>query len=202
MKIFFCFGLLLCSFYGFAQLRDKGTIELAPIIGYSTSATPLTASGSDYVTDIQIGSHIDYFFNNRWSIRSGLLLQTMGTKKIKFLFFESDYSEKTRHLTVPLVINWHFGSTRKWYFNYGTSIGLLLEAKADNGGGNGYVDIKDNANSFQFGVNTGVGYKLEISPKLSIVFDASFMLGLTDTNKEETRKNFYSSYNTGLVFKL
>lgn len=191
MKKLLCFGLLLSSFVSLSQIREKGTIELTPIVGYSTSShIHAIYFGSSPVAGVQLGVYGNYFLNNRWSLRSGLLYQGMGTEKIYFAIFRSDYSERTKYITLPLTINLHLGSTRKWYANYGVSVGVLTSAKADYYDGNGYVDIKDVANPFQVGLNGRIGYKFEVSPKFSIAVDNSNMLGLTKTTEEKKGNNF------------
>jgi opacity protein-like surface antigen len=176
-----------------AQKREKGAIELAPQIGYSNS----NYSGGDAgpannpVTGVAYGITGDYFFNDRWSIKSGVLFQKMGTE---FLGFEDNLS----YVTIPLNANWHFGSTRKWYLNFGPSIGLLTAAKSEG------EDIKDFFNTTQFGLNVGIGYKIEVSPKISILIDYQGMAGLTDIIKasEFSTMNSFGSFNAGVVFKL
>lgn len=201
-KIFYCF-LISFPFLGMSQIREKGDIEFAPIIGYSASyhlhSVVLSAPP---ISGFQFGLYGDYFLNDRWSIRSGLLYQHMGTEKIYFAFFNSDYSETTNYITLPMTMNLHFGSTRKWYLNYGVSIGTLIGAKADYYDGSGYVDIKDIAYTFQVGINGGIGYKFEISPKFSIAIENANMWGLTKTTKEKKGNNFYMSFNVGGIFKL
>lgn len=193
MKKAICLGLLLSGFLGFSQLRDKGAIELTPIIGYSSAnyygEENLT---NDPISSVNLGVNGDYFFNNRWSLRSGLLFQTMGSEVV------TGYKEKLNYLTIPVNANWHFGSTRKWNLNFGPSAGFLLSAK-----GNG-VDFKNEANSFQLGLNYGIGYKIEISEKFSILIDYQGMTGLTEVPKESnfTLKNMHSSFNLGGVIKL
>ncbi len=203
MKNIFFLGLLLSSFLSFTQIREKGAIELTPIVGLSTSYHIHSALfGSSPVSDFQVGIYGNYFFNDRLSLRSGLLYQKMGSKKIDVAIFNNDYSEKTNYLTLPLVINFHFGDSKKWYVNYGISLGALINAKADYYDGNGFVDIKDLAKPMQFGLNGGIGYKFEISPEFVIVLDNSNMLGLTKTTEEKKGNNFYMSFNIGVVFKI
>jgi hypothetical protein len=36
----------------------------------------------------------------------------MGSNEVIFLIFSDKYSEKLKYLSVPLVINWHFGSNK------------------------------------------------------------------------------------------
>ena len=199
MKKIFTIILSFTSFLSFSQSRDKGTIELSPVIGYSQSMVFIFTS--EPVGGIYIGSNVDYYFNENWSLRSGLFYQTMGSKEVNFLIFSDKYSEKLKYLSIPLAINWHFGSNKNWNLNYGVSGGFLLDAKAKSEDGI-TIDTKDISNSFQFGINAGIGYKLALTENIGIVFDVSQFIGFTDTNKEKSRKNFYTSFNFGGVFNL
>ncbi|MBD3724144.1 MAG: PorT family protein [Flavobacteriaceae bacterium] len=145
-----------------------------------------TLSGASF------GVGADYFFNDRWSLRSGLHYQQMGTKG------NGGYEEKLKYITLPVNANWHFGSTRKWNLNFGPSFSLLTSAK------NNFGDLKDLANPFQLGLAYGIGYKIEVNEKFSILIDLQGIAGLTDVPKESdyTIKNSYSSINIGGVFKL
>lgn len=192
-KIILAIAVVLTTGLANAQLREKGTIELIPQIGYSSSNYygGDETSANDPLTGFAFGVGGDYFFNNRWSIRSGLLFQTMGTEIFNF-------KEKLNYITIPLNANWHFGSTRKWNLNFGPSIGFLTSAKSDG------EDVKDKAKTTQIGLNVGIGYKIEVSPKISILIDYQGLAGLTDiTKSSETEfKNNYGSFDLGVVFKL
>ena len=110
----------------FVQIREKGDIEITPIIGYSSSyQLHSLLFGSSSISGIQFGA---YYFNNRSSLHSGLLFPKMVAAKIDITIFQNDSSERTHYLTVPITINYHFGSNRNWYVNYGTSIGFLTNA--------------------------------------------------------------------------
>ena len=179
--------------FGNAQLREKGTIELIPQIGYlSANYYGSEVGNNDPISNVTFGVGGDYFFSNRWSLRSGLLYQTMGTQ---FL----NYEEKLNYLTIPVNANWHFGSTRKWNLNFGPSIGFLMSAE-DNSG----RDLKDLVNPTQIGLNYGIGYKIEVSEQFSILVDFQGMTGLTEVDKSGffNFTNVASSFNVGGVFKL
>ena len=170
-----------------AQQRSKNDVELTPILGVAFS----NYYGEDRLenqnlSSTQFGADLDFFFNDRWSLRSGLLFQTMGSKVAR------NYTEKLHYVTVPVNANWHFGSTRKWNLSFLTA--------AD---GNG-VDIKEEANSFQLGLAYGIGYKIEVNEKFSILIDYQGITGLTDVPKDNyyTIRNTYGSFNIGGVFKL
>lgn len=188
-KIIFALALL-CVGMTYAQQREKGTIELIPQVGFSISNFyGNDTSDNDAISTLSIGVGADYYLNNRWSIRSGLHYQTMGSDV-------SDTILGLSYLTVPLNANWHFGKERKWNLNFGPSVGLLTYAKL------GDLDVKDDFNKVQVGFNVGIGYKFELTKKLSLLVDYQGMAGLTNAAKEATLKNGYGSVNVGAVFKL
>ncbi|MFY0604013.1 MAG: PorT family protein [Flavobacteriaceae bacterium] len=191
MKKLLLFVFIASSLSTFGQIREKGDIELSPFIGYSSSFLNGDDADSDNVRNaVNFGVVGDYFFNDRWSLRSGVVYNAMGA---------DDGDELAlNYLSIPINANWHFGSTRKWNLNFGLSPGFLV--KADFNGN----DIKDAVESFQLGISYGIGYKLEISEKFSLLFDAQGLVGLTDIAKDSSfsNQNAGSSLNIGAVFKL
>lgn len=177
-----------------AQQREKGTIELAPQIGYSNSNYNGGDAGSlnKPVSGLAFGITGDYFFNNRWSIRTGVLFQKMGTDV-------SGFKDDLSYITFPVNANWHFGSTRKWNLNFGPSVSVLTAAKDNNGN-----DLKPFFNPTQVGFVIGIGYKIEVSKEFSILIDYQGNSGLTDIIKGSEFKttNNFGSFNVGGVFKL
>lgn len=176
----------------FAQAREKGTIELTPHIGYATSFwTGDNANSDDSRNSLRIGASGDYFFNDRWSLRSGVIYNSMGA--------DDSFDEIVlNYINIPVNANWHFGSTRKWNLNFGLTAGFLASAELD---GN---DVKDFIENFQLGISYGIGYKLEITENFSLLFDLQALVGLTDISVETafTNQNVGSSLNIGAVFKL
>lgn len=203
MKYLIYFLLILSSLLCNGQARDKGNIELTPIIGYSASyQLDSFLFGSSSVSGIQLGIYGSYFFNDRWSLRTGLLYQKMGTNDVDFTIFINEYSERTKYITIPLTVNYHFGIKRNWFVNYGIGLGFLTDAEANYNDGNGFISINKFANSTQFGINGGIGYRFKISPKLLVVVENSNLIGLTDSTESQGGKNFYMSFNIGAVFKI
>jgi|SRR5690606_4306133 len=211
MKKSFFVILILINCNVFSQQRNKGDVELTTKIGYSSANYYSEENLSNKpISGVNFGLETDYFFNNRWSLHSGLLYQRMGSK------LGSEYKEKLGYLTVPINANWHFGSTRKWYLNFGPSVGFLMSAKAEYKGNNfnsfdpivygeeQEVNIKSLANKVQLGLNYGIGYKIFINEKFSISVDYQGMTGLSNVPKESqySIKNTYASFNVGGVFNL
>jgi len=177
-----------------AQMREKGSIELAPQIGYgSANFYGEDNLDSSSLSSVTFGVGADYFFNDRWSIHSGLFSQTNGAED------NAGVKLKLNYLTIPVNANWHFGSTRKWYLNFGPSLGFLTSAKADN------VNVKEDIKSFQLNLGVGIGYKIEVSEKFSILIDYQGTSALTEVFKESEGfniKNSFGAFNVGGVIKL
>lgn len=193
MKKILLIAAILFSMFGFSQSRDKGTIELTPTIGYgSANYYGEDVTNNESISSVTFGVNGDYYFNDRWSLRSALSYQTMGTQFLS-------YKEELKYLTIPVNANWHFGSTRKWNLNFGPSIGFNTSAKNNQGG-----EFKDLVNPTQFGFNIGIGYKIEINENFSILIDHQEMLGLTKIGKDSDVKasNLFGSFNVGAVIKL
>jgi long-subunit fatty acid transport protein len=165
---------------------------LTPIVGFASANyySDETLNNSS-ISAVDFGVNGDYYFNDRWSLRSGLLFQTMGSKY-------GPFEEKLKYVTIPVNANWHFGSTRKWNLNFGPSVGFLMSADVNG------QDVKEMVNSTQIGFSYGIGYKIEVSEKFSILVDFQGLTGLTEVVKDSnfTIKNYYGAFNVGGVFKL
>src|SRR5690606_12817721 len=73
--------------------------------------------------------------------------------------------ERLNFIAVPVHANYHFGSTRKWYLNFGPTINFLTSATSNG------IDIKHGINPVQMGLGLGIGYKFEINENFSIGID-------------------------------
>lgn len=191
MKKFTLF-LALCSLtLGFSQTRENGTLEVVPTIGTTLSGTSLITSDRNSIRVAIIG---DYYLSDRWSLRSGLEL--LGMSDSGLLFLQRDI--QLNYVNIPLHANWHFGRNRNWNLNFGISPGFLTNAE-ENG-----VDVSESIESFQLALSYGVGYKLEISERFSILFDTQAFIGLTDYRSapDVSEQNLAISLSVGGVFKL
>jgi long-subunit fatty acid transport protein len=192
MKKLLCIVALATFGFVNAQSREAGQIEVAPYIGYMTAFfNGDEVDDLDSRTGVNFGVKADYYFNDRWSLRSGLNYDAMGASLPGAPDLKLDY------LNIPINANWHFGSTRKWNLNFGVTPGFLTNADFDG------EDVKDGFKSFQLGISYGIGYKLEVSDAFSVLFDAQGLVGLTNILEESddfTRLNAGSSFNIGGVF--
>ena len=73
-------------------------------------------------TSFNAGVIGEYYFSNRWSLRSGLVYDSKGSK-VKLS--GEEYIDKLNYIAVPLHANWHFGSNRNWFLNFGPTLGFF-----------------------------------------------------------------------------
>jgi outer membrane receptor for Fe3+-dicitrate len=201
MKKFFLSVIALFAFNCVdAQIKSKGTIEVTPKIGTSSFSESNDDGSTNSNAGVSFGVTADYYFNNRWSLRSGLQFDKMGGK---YNFGSDKYEDKLNYVSVPLNANWHFGSTRKWNLNFGLSPSFLTKAQVKFNGLTANIPSEE-IKSFQLGFTYGIGYKLEINKKFGILFDAQFFNGLTkvNTSSEDRFINSGYSFNLGGVFQL
>jgi hypothetical protein len=193
--------ITLISFaYGNAQSKEKGTFEITPKIGYSSFSEYNENDNNSSNSGVEFGATADYYFNNRWSLRSGLVFDKMGGK---YDYIGGVWEDKLNYLSIPLNANWHFGSTRKWNLNFGFSPSFLLNAEIDAAGNTMEITSND-IKSFQLGLTLGIGYKIEVNEKFGILLDYQAFSGLTNSNKASSNniRNSGGSFNVGGVIQL
>ena len=200
--------------FGFAnaQIKEKGTIEITPKIGTSSFYENNEDDATKYNSGVEFGATFDYYFNDRWSLRSGLIADKMGGKyKMTFTDFDPvvsgnttvSFEDKLNYLSIPINANWHFGSTRKWNLNFGLSPSFLTNANIVINGKESKIPTSD-IESFQLGFTYGIGYKIENNKKFGILIDTQFFNGLTNINKSSEARivNAGYSFNLGGVIQL
>ena len=177
---------------------DKGDFTLAPQIGVNFSTY---YSDADYNSRTAFAAGIvgEYYLSDRWSLRSGLLYNPMGTEDVL------NNVDKLNYLTIPLNANWHFGKTRNWFLNFGPAVSFLLNAEAEFADGS-TLDIKDAVASTDIGLVVGIGYKFDITENFQLYIDYQGYGGFIDlddaNNIPFSITNSRSSFNIGGVFSM
>lgn len=186
-----------------AQSKEKGTIEITPKIGYSSFNENNEGENTDANSGVAFGATADYYFNNRWSLRSGLIFNKMGGEYY-INGMGGVWEDKLNYLSIPLNANWHFGSTRKWNLNFGLSPSFLLNAEANDAVGNSMKITNNEIKSFQLGLTFGIGYKIEVTKTFGILIDYQGFAGLTNINNASSSNitNIGDSFNVGGVIEL
>lgn len=190
MKKIILIAVLATGLCATAQKRIRGDVELTPYIGYHSS-TYSSTSGADGLNTLQFGVLGDFYFNNRWSIRTGLQSQTMGVEVFGF-------DEKLNYIQIPVNANWHFGSSRAWNLNFGLTGGVLTSAKS------GGEDISEFVEGTQIGLSFGIGYKIFLNKRTGLLIDYQAFSGMTDVSKNPMFdvRNVAGSLNLGCVVRL
>lgn len=201
MKKLVLIGLLILGLNTLNAQSNTGDFTLAPQLGVAFST--YTPSDRNYGYDARIsltaGAIVEYYLNDRWSLRSGLLYDTMGAKD------GYDNIDKLNYLSVPLNANWHFGKNRNWFLNFGPSVAFIESAKTEFSDGS-TVDIKDFLKSVDVGIALGIGYKFDVNENFQLVIDYQGYGGFIDVAEDGILpygiRNSKSSFNVGGVFKL
>lgn len=208
MKKIFC-SLLILGALG-VSAQEKGDVEFGVNIGYNSSLVSVNTFTTENGDGLNLGFSTDYYFSDRWSIKGKLIYDQKGWNKGSYSKVSFDPSIADRpyvtnfnvnYLTIPVMANWHFGSKRNWYLNFGPYAGFLLNAKETKG----KTDVTEIFNSTDFGIALGIGVKIPLTEKLKLSLEYEGQGGMSDIlegNEDATARNSRSSFNVGFNFML
>ncbi|NOW95172.1 porin family protein [Mucilaginibacter sp. SG564] len=188
----------------FAQ-QKKGDVELGFHAGYSyANVSSGSLVNADNKSGLNAGIAADFYFSNRWSLKTKLIFDQKGWGDGFFSNdnnnnFKTDY--RLNYITLPIMANWHFGKKRNWYLNFGPYVGYLAGAKASDIS----VDVKDYFHNTDFGIAAGIGTKIRLSDNIKLLLEYDEQAGLTDifkTNPGSAVRNGRGSLNVGFNFIL
>lgn len=145
----------------------KAGLNFASITGDNTDDL-------DPITDFHFGLQAEIPLSEKFSFQPELLYSSQGSEV------------NLNYLNFPLMGKYYL--TKGFSLEIGPQIGFLLSAKNDD------TDVKDSFKTLDFGVNFGVGYKLDNG----LNFGARYNLGLSDINDI----NGFSDKNRNGVFQL
>lgn len=199
ISVFVIIGLLQ------VDAQETGDFELGGNIGLNI------ANVSDIDGQVETNSIVlyniaasgEYYFSDRWGIKMKLIYDRKGWAD-GFITDIDDIYETDFHLnyiTIPVMANWHFGSNRNWYLNFGPYLGFLVKAEDSEL----EMDVKDAFNTTDFGLAFGIGYKFKINENLKMFGEFDGQSGLTnifENNSGDSVRNGRSSFNIGLVFTM
>ncbi|WP_136480859.1 porin family protein [Cognatitamlana onchidii] len=200
MKKLFLIPIMVLAFSIMNAQNEKGDFTVAPQLGLNFSNYSSSESLNNKIrTAFNVGATVEYYLNNRWSFRSGLIYDSKGTK---ITISGQDFIDKLNYIAIPLHANWHFGSRRNWFLNFGPTIGFLVSAKADTPEGN--VDVKDMIeSSFDVGLGVGIGYKFDIANDTQLYIQYQGYNGFVDLFDEDFSVfNATSAFNVGVIFDI
>jgi len=209
--------LLVLAFAAFAAEPAAAPEGGKGLIGYGVKAglmlANISGSGADSLgtdlLDVGVtkkmkigfggGAFLTYGFSPMFAIQPELLYMMKGAKyelSGETIKFKGDYLQ----VPVLLKLSPQTQGKIKPYFFAGPFVGILLSAKATDGGS---VDIKDNLKSTEFGVSLGAGVAFPMT-KGAVTVDGRYDLGLskvaksdkvTDDNIKTGTISFFVGYN-------
>ena len=208
VKGFISLLVLSVSSLSFGQ-NTKGAIELGFNSGINFSQVGNSTGNADVSIGLNVGVSADYFFSNRWSLKTKLIYDQKGWDNG---FMENSSLDPTlegpyvtdfnlNYLTIPVTGSWHFGSKRNWNLHFGPYAGLLLNANETTK----ETNVTNTFNTFDFGLSLGIGVKIPLSQnlKLSIAYDEQAgLLDIFNENPGASITNSRSSFNVGVNFML
>lgn len=150
----------------------KGGLNFANISGDNTK-------GIDAVTSFNFGILSEIPISDKFSFQPELMYSGQG-------YSFNDNTIALSYLNIPLMGKYYV--TKGLSLEAGPQIGFLLAAKNEK------TNVKDSFNTFDFGVNFGLGYKLDNG----LNFGVRYNLGLTDINNLDN----YSGKNKNGVLQL
>ena len=204
MRKIFLSAALALGFTAVVIAQKKGDVEFGFNVGYNNSTISNSDVSADSAIGFNVGGSVDYYFSDRWSIKGKLIYDQKGWDN-GFIEDSDGFSYVTdfnvNYLTVPVMANWHFGSKRNWFLEFGPYMGFLLNAEDVRFG----TDVTDGFNSTDFGLALGIGVKIPLSDKLKLFFEYEGQGGVSDifqVNEFSRVTNSRSSLNIGLNFLL
>jgi len=193
-------GVLCLSTVAFAQ--TNGTTQFGIQVGYNSSSITSNNLSATFRSGFNAGVSIEHYFSERWSFKGKVLSDQKGWADGFFLVSVNNspigYATNFDYIDIPLLANWHFGHTKKWYLNFGPYIGFLTSAKlaSDN------TDIKSFFNSTDGGLDLGIGVKFPIAGQIRLFIEYNGQAGVVNINNDSrsTIRNATGALNIGLTF--
>jgi outer membrane protein W len=190
-----------------SNAQDSGDFELGVGLGLNLTnvSTIVGQDNASSRTSFNAGVSGEYYFSDRWGLKAKLIYDSKGWSNGFINTVTTDY--KLNYITLPIMANWHFGSNRNWYLNFGPYVGFLVNAEDSELG----LDLKDEFKSTDFGFAFGIGYKFKINDKIKLYIEFDGQSGFSDIFEENsgdlirtisTIRNVRSSFNIGALFNL
>lgn len=154
---------------------------------------------SDMRTSFHLGAVAEIKINEKFSVQPELLYSSQGTtSKEKFEGISFESTIKLDYIAVPIMAKYYVAQGLS--LEAGPQIGFLVAAESEfsAGGESETEDIKDELKSVDFGLNFGLGYKLDSG----INFGARYNLGLSNIADDDDYelKNSVFQISVGYLF--
>ncbi|MFH6993672.1 porin family protein [Flavobacterium sp. FlaQc-48] len=141
------------------------------------------AFDKDGITSYHVGVLAEIKLLEKFSIQPELLYSTQGATYKNAV---DEFKNKLGYLSIPVMAKFYLNNT--FSVEVGPQASFLLSEKND-------FDVKD-AETFEFGLNAGLGVKLT----KSIFLQGRYGLGLTEASKNADVKNSTFQISAGFLF--
>lgn len=206
-------NLLLVVLFGsvtLLQAQSGGNVEFTLGAGLNMSNVGSYYSNSDYSTSYNFQAGVDVYINSYWSIKAKAIYDKKGwdndvidiestesgVRSGRYITdFDLDY------ITVPLMVNFHFGRTNNWYVNFGPYVGFLMDARDTTFD----FDLEEDFNDTDAGLAFGIGVKIPVSDYMKFFIEYDGQSGFSDIFERNNRPdvtNYRGAINIGVNFML
>jgi len=189
-----------------ANAQEKGNFEVGFNAGFNGSLVSDENNSSDSRSGFNVGVSGEYYFSRSWGIKAKVIYDQKGYDNS--IITITDYANGTvnystnynlNYITVPVMANWHFGSKKNWYLNFGPYVGFLVNAKESRFD----FDVKNAFETTDVGLAYGIGVKIPVSEYLKIFIEFDGQGGFTNIFKDpyfDNTTNSRGALNVGLNF--
>ena len=195
---FAAFGFLFTSQAQEVKFGAKGGLNLFNRYGDNVGNT-------DFRTSFHVGGVAEIKFTEKFSLQPELLFSSQGSKYDLILdgFPEinapegtkATLTEKLNYINLPVIAKYYVAKGLS--LEAGPQLGFLASAKRDLefSGDTMDFDVDDEYDSFDFGLNFGLGYKLDNG----LFFNGRYNLGLTNITDNNVRNEGFQ-FSVGFMF--
>jgi hypothetical protein len=192
-----CFAVIAVLSLTYSQAQEvqfgaKAGVNFANLTGDDVD-------NSDPITAFHVGAVAEIKINEKFSVQPELLYSAKGaTSKDSEEGFSYEYALNLDYIDVPIMAKYYV--TPGLSLEAGPQIGFLVAAEAEIEEGSVSLtdDVKDQFKTVDFGLNFGLGYKLDNG----INFDARYNLGLSNIADDDDAdlKNSVFQISVGYYF--
>jgi hypothetical protein len=168
----FSLRLLLTTLFVSTVLFSSAQIKVGPIAGLNLSN--MSGDNDDdnaMKMGFHVGAMVDIGISDNFIVNPGVVYSLKGTQSDE----NSDIKLNASYIEIPILAKYRLESGLNFFA--GPYIGLLMSAKVTDGDND--LDIKDQMESTDFGLNVGLGFDLESG----LGFSAQYGMGLSSVAK-------------------
>lgn len=168
--------------FGFANAQDvkfgvKGGLNVANFSG--------DVDGNSALVGFHVGGFAEIKISEKFAVQPELLFSTQGAK---FNEAGTDVNFNLSYLNIPVMAKYYVAD--KFSLEAGPQIGFLTNAKAK--AGSEKVDIKDDFESIDFGVNFGAGYDFTENLSAGLRYNLGLSNIAKDSGNDKVHNNVFS----------